>query len=221
MKKSVTTENVRAFTVLELLFVLAMVAVFAALLLPAYSGPRKSPMIECMSHLKQAGLAMCMFSADHSDQFPMQTSITNGGSMDFVGTGNPAPHFQAMSNYLSGDWGVLLCPTDKSKQRATKYAVISDRNISYFLSMDATCQTTNIILAGDRNLEVGGQLVKPGLFVLTTNAAVRWTSELHSKGRTAFGGNLLFVDGHVELAGRKLPAIMERQYLAANRLAFP
>jgi competence protein ComGC len=221
MKETVTTGKAKAFTLLELLVLVVGIAILAALLLPAQSGPVRAKMIICSNNLKQVGSGIHLFAADHNNQFPMQASVTNGGSMEFLGTGNPAPHFQTLSNYLRGEWGILLCPTDKSKQRATNHAVISDRNISYFLSMEATYRTTNIILAGDRNLEVAGQPVTPGLFALTPKAAVRWTSELHRQGGTALGGNLLFVNGHVEFAGRKLPAVIQRQDLATNRLAFP
>lgn len=174
-----------------------------------------------MNHLKQVGVALSMFAADHSDQFPMQTSVTNGGSMEFVGTGSPAPHFQTVSNYLDESWGALICPGDKAKARSTNQAALSDRNISYFLSMDARYGSPAVILAGDRNLEIAGQPVKPGLFLLTTNTAVSWASELHNQNKTAMGGNVLFGDGHVEFSTRKLPAVIQRQNLATNRLAFP
>ena len=174
-----------------------------------------------MSHLKQAGLAMSMFAADHNDQFPMQTSVTNGGSMEFVGTGSPAPHFQTVSNYLGGSWGFLICPGDKARARTTNQAALSDRNISYFLSMDAKYGSPAVILAGDRNLEIAGQSVRSGLFLLTTNTATSWTSELHNQNKSAMGGNLLFADSHVEFSKRNLPAVIQRQNLATNRLAFP
>jgi prepilin-type processing-associated H-X9-DG protein len=209
-------QKVKAFSLLELFFVLVTLALLAAMVLPRLAGSSRSPMIMCMNNLKQIGLGFNMFAEDHTNQFPMQTSVTNGGSMEFVGTGSPAPHFQAVSNYLGGYWRVLLCPTDKARQQTTNGAALSDRNISYFLSMDATCQTPEVILAGDRRLEVAGQPVTPGLFPLTTNAPVTWAHELHAQR-----GNLLFADGHVELARQSLPAALQRQKLATNRLAFP
>jgi prepilin-type processing-associated H-X9-DG protein len=221
MRQTDSTGKAKVFTLLELLILVAGIAILAALLLPVRGGPRKARRIICMSNLRQVGLAINVFAVDHNDEFPMRISVTNGGSMEFVGTGSPAPHFHTVSNYLSGDWRPLRCPTDESKERTTNHASLNDRNISYFLSMDASYRTTNIILAGDRNLEVAGQPVKPGLFALTPIDAVRWTSELHSQGRTALGGNVLFVDGHVESPGRKLPAVIQRQNLATNHLAFP
>jgi prepilin-type processing-associated H-X9-DG protein len=221
MRETASNGKAKAFSLLELLVLLAIVAVMVALVIPIHDRSGKSPRIMCMQNLKQIGVAIYLFAADHNDQFPMQTSVTNGGSMEYIGTGSPAPHFQTVSNDLSSNWGLLLCPTDKSKQRAANRAAISDRNISYFLSMDANYRSLGVILAGDRNLEAAGQPVKPGLFALTPNAAVRWTSELHGQNGIANGGDLLFIDGHVEWAGRSLPAVIQRQSLATNRLAFP
>jgi prepilin-type processing-associated H-X9-DG protein len=221
MRATSIKQKAKAFSLVELLVVLATLVVLAALVLPKLAGSRKATMITCLNQLKQVGLAFVAFATDHNDQFPMQTSVTNGGSMEFVGSGSPAPHFQMVSKYLRGDWRVLICPTDKAKARAADHAVLSDRNISYFLSMDATYGSPSSILAGDRNLEVTGQPVKPGLFSLSTNAAVSWTSELHNDGGNPLGGNLLFADGHAEVAGRKLPAVIQRQNLATNRLVIP
>jgi prepilin-type N-terminal cleavage/methylation domain-containing protein/prepilin-type processing-associated H-X9-DG protein len=221
MRATSIKQKARAFSFLELLAVVAIVAILAALLLPRNTGHPKPTWLWCMSNLKQVGLDMLVFAGDHKNQFPMQTTISDEGSMEFVGTGSPAPHFQTVSNYLSGNWGALLCPDDKSKQRATNHAVLTDRNISYFLSMDVTYGRPGIILAGDRNLEAAGQPVKPGLFLLTTNAAVSWTGALHSHGEPVMRGNLLLADGHVETVRRNLPEVIQRQNLATNRLALP
>ena len=221
MKHASIRGRVKAFSLLELLVLLATLAILAAVLLPTgvHSGP--SMMSKCMGHLRQVGIALTLFASDHNDQFPMQTSVTNGGSMEFVGTGSPSPHFQTVSDYARGNWGMLVCPSDKARTRAADHAVLSDRNISYFLSMDATYGRPSVILTGDRNLRVAGQPVKPGLFSLTTNAAVSWTSELHNQDGMAIGGNLLLGDGHVECSRRNLAALINSQDLATNRLAIP
>jgi prepilin-type processing-associated H-X9-DG protein len=216
MSATAIKQKAKAFSWLELLVVLATLSVLAILVLPRLAGNSRSPMIMCINNLKQVGLGFNMFATDHTNHFPMQASVTNGGSMEFVGTGGPAPHFQAASNYLGGFWRLLLCPSDKAKQQVMNGVAPGDRNISYFLSMDATCQTPEVILAGDRRLELAGQPVTPGLFPLTSNAPITWAHELHAQR-----GNLLFVDGHVEFAKRSLPAALQRLNLATNRLAFP
>jgi hypothetical protein len=78
------------------------------------------------------------------------------------------------------------------------------------------------ILAGDRHLELAGHPVKPGLFVLKTNAAVGWTRELHGKNGQGPGGFVLFSDGHVDFRTlRTIGPAIEHQGLATNLVAVP
>ncbi len=64
-------ENGRAFTLLELLVVIAIIAILAALLLPVLSSAkRKAAQTQCQNNLKQLGLGMEMYVNDNSDTFP-------------------------------------------------------------------------------------------------------------------------------------------------------
>jgi len=103
----------------------------------------------------------------------------------------------------------------------TNYDALSDTNISYFLSLDAARALTNAILAGDRNLEVAGAAVKPRLLALTTNMSVGWSAEMHSKVSGQPRGNLLFVDGHVEIVHTNFLRAIQGQGMGTNRLVFP
>lgn len=204
---------------------IGLVAILFMLLLPARVGRPKSPyLIQCFSNQKQIGLALHMFADDNNGQFPPQVSITNGGSMEFIGSNSPALHFGALSNYLGGSWSVWHCPADQSKQPLTAKSPLTDRNLSYFISVAATKALTNAIHAGDCNLQVAGHPVAPGLFTLTTNAAVGWTRDMHKLKRNLVWvgcGNLLFADGHVLANQADLSAAIQRQGLATNRLAVP
>ncbi len=162
-----------------------------------------------------------MFAEDHNGRFPPQLSITNGGSRELIPSNSPALHLRTLSNYLVRNWRVLRCPADEAKQPLTNSAVLTDRNVSYFISVDATQGMYHAFQAGDRNLEAGGQPVKPGLFILTTNAALAWTWQLHTKQAGRPTGNILFVDGHVQNFRTSLTAAVEHQGLDSNRLAVP
>ena len=222
MKETAPTGKTSALTVVEVLVVIGVVAIFLMLLLPANSHkPTRAPNWECNNNLRQIGLALHLFASDNKWQYPPEVSITNGGSLEFIGSNSPALHFRTLSNYMGGNRSVWHCPADQSKQALTNDSPLADRNLSYFISVDTTQEKTNAIQAGDRNLELAGQPVKPGLFTLTTNTEVGWTREMHSKDARTRRGNILLSDGSVEGVRTNLSAAVQSQGLDANRLAVP
>lgn len=59
------------FTILELLVVAAVIAILAALLLPALRGAKnKAKQIQCFNNLKQWGVANISYIGDNNDMFP-------------------------------------------------------------------------------------------------------------------------------------------------------
>ncbi len=88
--------NRRGFTLIELLVVVAIIAILAALILPALQRARQTAkMASCKSNLNQIGKSLFIFRDNNRDKLPkrlrdlLQSSINNAG--------------------------VLLCPSDSSE----------------------------------------------------------------------------------------------------------
>jgi hypothetical protein len=116
---------------------------------------------------------------------------------------------------------VCTCKADTERTPAANFDSLKNSNVSYFFSLDATPAFTNAIIAGDRNLEVDGRMIKPGLFILTSNRALTWSKGMHSRFAGVRCGNLLTADGHAENIRTSLFRVVSSQQLATNYLVFP
>jgi len=192
----------RGFSLLELLCVIAVIAILAALLLPALTKARdRAKQTQCAAQLKDIAVAFHSFAHDHNNQFPMQVPVAAGGSLgvapQVVGSrtaGGVEPgayrHFRALAGELRTP-KMVTCPAD-TRLPAASFSVLSNQNLSYFAALNAEFGNANSLLAGDRNLTndwappTSVQRVGP-------NYLLRWSQELHR-----FRGNLLFSDGHVD-----------------------
>jgi len=98
--------GLHAFTLMELLLVIALIATLAGLLLPALGRAREAGRATaCLSNLRQAGIALQLYTQDHNNRLPFMRdqSLTVTNEL-------PGPD-QVLSNYL-GNVRVLRCPSD-------------------------------------------------------------------------------------------------------------
>ena len=108
-----------AFTLIELLAVIAVVALLAGLVLPALGRSKVSAQrIRCFANLRQLGLAAQMYwDENNGNAFRFRGVATNGGDLYWFGwlargrEGKRAfdPTFGALFPYLGGR-GVEICP---------------------------------------------------------------------------------------------------------------
>jgi prepilin-type processing-associated H-X9-DG protein len=206
-----------ALTLTELVIVLAALAIFAMILLPSLARPKGLTFsIRCRNNLREVGLSFRVWAIDHNDKFPMQVSVTNGGTMEFVDRGTSSMHFLSLSNELSTP-KILFCPADSRPGPPTNFiSDLDNSKISYFVGVDAVQTSPQMFLAGDRNI-TNGTAVRRGFLELTTNQLAGWTQELH-KGQ----GNIGLADGSVQqFSTSRLRQAIEATGVATNRLAMP
>jgi prepilin-type processing-associated H-X9-DG protein len=216
-------------TLFEVLIVVAVLMLLLALLLPNMARPKyRAQRISCVNDLKQVGLAFRVWEGDNNDKYPMQVSITNGGTMELVSSGGVFPHFQVMSNEIN-DPRILFCPeeSNRTRTRADTFDLIpslagqvpftGNSNVSYFVGVDAQDSIPQALLAGDDHFTVNGSATKLGLLNLFVTNRVQWVKPRHQ----GFG-NVAFADGSVQsFDDRELSQAIALTGLTTNRLAMP
>jgi prepilin-type N-terminal cleavage/methylation domain-containing protein len=67
------------FTLIELLVVIAIIAILAAILFPVFAQAReKARQTQCLSNMRQMGLAVQMYLQDFDERFPLDSHTGSG-----------------------------------------------------------------------------------------------------------------------------------------------
>ena len=219
MKPRLSNRLTAALTLVEVMVLVFVLAVLVAIILPALAKAKTGSRIHCINCLKQIGLSYQVWAGDNSGKYPIEISITNGGSMEMAAKGDVVATFQVMSNELSTP-RILVCPQDANRSAATNfYSGITAKNISYFVGLDANTNSPHTFLSGDRNIVVGNK--RNGILEITRDDSVGWSSELHNGI-----GNIAFADGSVQQTASRgtswnLREVIRQAGLTTNRLAIP
>ncbi len=199
----------RAFTLVELLVVIAIIGALVGLLLPAVQSARASARAaSCQNNLRQIGLALHQYCNAHAGEFP-EWWHTDGANQSWIYT--LAPHFENVDE-------LRICPEDplwkeRLNAQATSY-VINDylaaptipdviRNIN---KLTATSKSLAVFETSDK---------QPAEAKYEHAHAAQWFSQLNRDwglvesavrkdiqlNRHSNASHYLYLDGHVELIG--------------------
>jgi prepilin-type N-terminal cleavage/methylation domain-containing protein/prepilin-type processing-associated H-X9-DG protein len=124
-----------AFTLIEMLVVIAIIALIASMIIPAVnSGLSRAKSASCRSNLRQLGLGFQMYASDYQGRIPFQQK--DSGTTWHV---EVAPYLEGFTNADFYDLaqvdsrppGVFACPSSKATIRSGNY---SDYGMNYMVN---------------------------------------------------------------------------------------
>lgn len=188
----------RAFSLVELLVVLGVLALQAAVLLPALGRVRESARsVSCLGNLRQWGLATSLYAGDHDDLLPPEGKPNPTDRDTQVGWYIQLPRQLDLPPYHAEDWRTnpaavpaptpFLCPANRRRSNG--------RNLFHY------CLNQHVDGSGEGDAPVRlGSLTDPGrlvwLFDSKNLPAVGSWGFVHTNLHGG-GARILFLDGHV------------------------
>lgn len=109
--------DLRAFTLVELLVVVAIVGILAGLLLPGLGRAKAlTKATVCVGNLRQIGIALQMYVDDHANRMPEMRDRRPPDGTNAPASGGASGELPSPDRVLAaqlGDPGVLRCPADR------------------------------------------------------------------------------------------------------------
>jgi prepilin-type N-terminal cleavage/methylation domain-containing protein/prepilin-type processing-associated H-X9-DG protein len=183
-----------AFTLVELLVVIAVIAILASLLLPALAAAKKrARAVQCLHNLKQIGASAHMYANDNDNIIQLDSLIPGSGTWASI----------LFTNINLQQREIFLCPSYKPftwenwlnvygiRQNGPTNCVSGPNGI--FMKVDCVSNPTEYLLVGDTTSQAQGGFTARQYYFFNTTSALKMIHARH------FGrANGLFLDGHVE-----------------------
>jgi prepilin-type N-terminal cleavage/methylation domain-containing protein/prepilin-type processing-associated H-X9-DG protein len=101
------------FSLIELLIVIAVIAILAAILFPVLSAVKaRAYRTDCMNNLRQINVGVRMYCDDASDKAPSSPHNTNSYILDFAGYKKMMKSYVGLNGASSSGDRLFACPAD-------------------------------------------------------------------------------------------------------------
>ena len=202
-------KNFRGFTLIEILVVVAIIIILAAILLPSIFRAKDSVIqTKCASNLRQIGLAFSMYTQDNDDTLPMGAYMTNTLTPPVVVVPTPLqgqPYRITWRDILTNcqyikTYEIYVCPAAPNHDYQYSYGVNRwivpwcDPDHQTVVKIDSIPYPTNTALVSEKKgydwpifLPLQEEAINPFYRPMDPRHANRL--------------NLLFLDGHVKSVG--------------------
>jgi prepilin-type N-terminal cleavage/methylation domain-containing protein/prepilin-type processing-associated H-X9-DG protein len=165
------SRSLRAFTLVELLVAIGIIALLIAILMPAVARVRKrSRSVACKAQLQQIGDAFQMYLGQNRNKYPLAPTLPS------VNPENYPTLVECLARYVNNAKDVFHCPADES--------VFPTEGTSYFYYIEL----------GQRPVH---ETFFWTIFQNPSQVPMLWDASTNFHG-SAPDMNWLFLDGHVE-----------------------
>ena len=188
MAFSSRTDRFGAYTLVELLMVIAIIAVLAAILFPAFARARENARrASCQSNLKQISMGAMQYIQDYDEHFPL--GLTTEGLNSY------STSFDLLQPYLKSPQ-VGICPSDTDPPSVNLH-LPGSKPVSYTANVRVT---TAPFLGEDPppSIAAVGQSARLPLIWDAVNTSMDPLPDVKVMRRHMDGANCLFADGHVK-----------------------
>ena len=189
-----------AFTILELMVVVAIITVLAALLVPALSSAKENAnKAKCLSNLRQVGIAIEFYKDDNDQYYPIAPAKNSGGWAYF----NKNVFMDIIaSNYFKSNYGVFRCPANNNNlQEIITRTNATGARMDY--EMNSGCFGMNVNGTNGYNYPPGERIYLPAVHNVFFDfpppnywAGIGGSQATADMPHNADGCNVYYTDGH-------------------------